>query len=37
MVAAAPVLGERGCAELALVLREEGDRGEDVVELAGRV
>ena len=36
-MAAAAVLGERGRAELALMLREEGERGEDVVELAGRV
>jgi len=37
MVEAAAVSGERGCAELALALKEEGERGEDIVELTGRV
>ena len=37
MVAAAAVSGERGRAELALALREEGERGEGVGELAGWV
>jgi len=37
MATAAAVPSERGRAELALALREEGERGEDVAELAGRV
>ena len=37
MVAAAAVPGKRGMRGLALVLRKEGEKGEDVVELAGRV
>jgi len=37
MVAAAAVPGERGRAELAHALREEGERGEGALELAGWV
>jgi len=37
MAAAAAVPGGKGRTELALALREEGERGEDIVELAGRV
>jgi hypothetical protein len=33
--AAAAVPGGKGCTELALALREEEERGEGVVELAG--
>ena len=35
MVAAAAVPGGKERVELALALREEGERGEGVVELAG--
>ena len=35
MVAAAAVPGGKGRVGLALALREEGERGEGVVELAG--
>ena len=35
MVAAAAVLGGKGRVELALALKEEGETGEGVVELAG--
>ena len=35
MAAASAVFGQRGKRDAALVLREEGERGEGVVELAG--
>ena len=35
MVAAAAIPGGKGRVELALALREEGEEGEGVVELAG--
>ena len=37
MVAAVAVPGGKGRVELALALREEGERGEGAVELAGWV
>ena len=35
MAAASAVFGQRGKRDTALVLREEGERGEGIVELAG--
>ena len=37
MAAAAAVPGGKDRVELGLALREEGERGEDIVELARRV
>ena len=37
MVAAAAVPGRKGMRGLVLALRKEGDKGEDVVEIVGRV